>query len=714
MSYHNPSSAGNSSHLRAIIWLVVSLTVFACLPEMMSGNYLPKTFWAALTVGLGLALILPRRPYSLRLSLLGLVWISYLGWALLSLSWAVAPRVGFERWLALLLPTLAYLLARRSRFWESDLFWKLFCVLTGLVSIIGILQYFFPSLPLIHSFPGTAVPRGTLGHRNYASMYFMVTLPFIAWYYFRARGWPTLLPFSSLILGTAFMLLAKTRGAWLSLIVGVIFFLAAGGLRKIYQNLRRVLIAAGMVFILLVMIITVQPPSEVAGLMASKADFLATAAKIMDTHVREKLWRESLGLTDPLIGAGFGNLPIVATPSAPEAKVKTLNWEVHNDYLQAYVDLGIPGLLLFCLTFAFLILLAWKGKTQGLILGAGVSIVGIAVMQFTTFTSEKVGSQIWLAGVAAILNAAAGERPVIKFRVPGWAALGTNYLTVIWLIVFSVIVGYTIRGDRELRRDMDEIQKVLAYQEILDNSEQYSAREVDFVRKQGLYDRLRIQNRLNWLLTRVLPAMSFDANMRHISCHQLAGLAMSMKEYSTAGAFARKALELHPNDLTSLAYLAKIAMIEGQNDEALGYLKQGVEVFGYNPYAPFFCVHLAGFYRQRGMYIKVMQIEEKLEANRIRPPDDLYPANMSKDIPIDLEFDWNDCCPEPKYDLYIWETGEEAPEEPIISGITSSRVRLKEELEPGKVYIWRVRAVGRYGEELGDPWVFRTKKMVCD
>jgi len=98
-----------------IPWLIVSLVAFACLPGIMSGNYLPKTFWAAAMVGVGFVLVPPRRPYSFSLTLLGAAWLTYLAWALLSLLWAVQPRVGFERWLALILPTLAYLLAKRTR-----------------------------------------------------------------------------------------------------------------------------------------------------------------------------------------------------------------------------------------------------------------------------------------------------------------------------------------------------------------------------------------------------------------------------------------------------------------------------------------------------------------------------------------------------------------------------------------------------------------------
>jgi len=204
-----------------MIWILVLLGAFACLPDMMSGNYLPKTFWAAVTVCIGFALLPSRRPYSLELSLLGAVWLAYLGWALLSLSWAVQPRVGFERWLALLLPTLAYLLARRTRFWESEAFWLALSILAGLVALIGILQYFSPAFPVIHIFPGTAVPRATMGSRNYASMYLMVISPYILIQYLRIRGWRSAISLITLILSLLFLLLAKTRGAWVGLSVGL-------------------------------------------------------------------------------------------------------------------------------------------------------------------------------------------------------------------------------------------------------------------------------------------------------------------------------------------------------------------------------------------------------------------------------------------------------------------------------------------------------------
>ena len=122
-----------------LFWVPIALTSLVFVPGgMMQCHYLPKTFWAATWLAIGFmflrpvsppssspsALRVPRSAFSL--TPLGVTWLAYSVWILLSMIWAVQPRVSFERWLALLLPTLAYLLARRTRFWESDAFWTFF------------------------------------------------------------------------------------------------------------------------------------------------------------------------------------------------------------------------------------------------------------------------------------------------------------------------------------------------------------------------------------------------------------------------------------------------------------------------------------------------------------------------------------------------------------------------------------------------------------
>ncbi len=693
----------------AIIWLLVSLAVFAALPGMMSGNYLPKIFWVVLTVGIGLALLAPRRGEGFSLSLLGGVWLTYLAWALLSLAWALQPRVALERWLVMLVLSLAYLLAGRTRFWESPLFWRGFSLIAGLAALIGILQYYLPSFAPANYFPGTAVPRGTMGHRNYAGMYFMVTLPFLARYYFSARGKEALLPFAALVLGMGFLLLGKTRGAWLGLAAGVVFFLIAGGGKKLARCRRRAAGLAGTFLAVIIFAVVVKPPGPVAKLMAGKADLIQTGKTVLDPRNRLEFWREVPLITNPLLGAGFGNFPIVATPPDREGKVKTLNWEVHNDYLQAYVDLGVPGAVLFLGVFIILILSAWRGRGRGLILAAGVSIVGLAVMQFTVFTMEVVSTQVWIAGVAAILNRPSPLRPITKIPWPARIALPVNYLLVLGLLLLALAIGFTIRGDREFRSVQGETEKVLAYRTALEKGEDYPEAVRHRLRRELEYARFRLQMRLNRLVDRILPTMFFDSNMRHISCHQFAGLAWSLNDHRLTEKFARPALNLHPYDRTALTYLAAITLQEGRLAEAARYLEKGFAIFGPNPYRPFFGENLARLCRARSDTFRAGEILEMMEANRVAAPRSPSPPSRTRAVPVDGRLAWEECRGAVVYDVYLWPEGErEFSPRAIATGLKDNRFRPGKDLLPETTYIWRVRARGRYGEKLSELWSFRT------
>lgn len=687
-----------------ILWLLVSLVVFPFLPGMMSGNYLPKMFWVSATVGLGLALLPPRLEGVFRLSRLGAVWLAYLGWALISLTWAPSPRVGFERWLVMILFTLAYLLAARTRFWESKFFWRGFCLVAILASAVGILQYYFPDLPLVNSFPGTAVPRSTMGHRNYSAMYFMVILPFLAWYYFSARGRESLLSFLALLFALGFLLLAKTRGAWLGVMAGAAFFFLAGGGRKLVGRRTRIGWLAGGVLAAMFLAIAVRPAEPVARLMAGKADLIQTVGTVLDPRDRLEFWSGIPGLTDPLFGAGFGNFPIVATPSVRDGLVMSLNWEVHNDYLQAYVDLGVPGAVLFVLLFAVLIGLAWRGRRRGVLLAAGTAIFGLAVMQFTVFTMFVVSVQAWIAGVAAVLNNQEKTEPFFQCRFPSGAARALNIMAVIWLAVFALAIGYSIRGDIELRKTHNELRQYLSLEKMLEIRERIHPRD----RESLGFERVKIEQRLQRLTGKILPSVFFDANMKHLHCFQLARLAEQLSEYPTAGEFARIALELHPHDRINLATIAEIALKEGRRESAYAYLKRGVELFGCNPYHPFFAENLAQLYRDQGDPAAALAIEEKLESNVVGPLANPYPANLERRTPTRLVLSWDPVPAGESYDVFIWTTGDPTPDYPRFSGLRESRIPREITLRPGTTYIWRVRAVGRYGEELGDLWVFRT------
>jgi len=710
MPDYNPSSARLVHPLKTVIWLLVSLVTFVCLPGMMSANYLPKTLWATVTIAAGLAVIRPRNSSRIILTSLGAIWAGYMAWALISLIWAVQPRVGVERWLALLLPTLAYLLAKRTRFWESELFWTCFCVIIGVVTLIGLLQYFFPSFPFVHGFPGTAVPRATMGQRNYTSMYLVVTIPFVVKQYFRTRGWRQLIPMSALIFSIFFLVLARTRGAWIGLLIGFLYLLIAGGGSRILENKRKLfllILPSAIVFILA--LYSGLPVGKKSGFRGKK-NFCQTAKSILDPRQRLNFWQPCWAVTDPILGAGFGNFPIVVTPYSfiKQEGVKALNWEVHNDYLQAYVDLGVPGAVLFCLMVGLMLRLAWRGRRSGLILAAGAAVIGLAFMQFTTFTSEKVSTLLWIAGVVAILNSQVWIRPYFSKKIYSRMALTGNYLMVLWLIIFSLIVGYTIRGDLIFFKSKSIVQQVIKCEQVFKNPQEIPGGELESLRRQLPFLHADACHRLHILANRILPTMYFDANMKHINCSQFGGYAMELKDYADAAIFARTAFLIHPTDRISLKRLCEIKLMQYQFNYAINLLSKGIELFGYSPYQAYFCDELIALYEYLGMAEPAEHIREKMSRNTVSEPRDPSPKNRSTAVPIDIVLNWNDCNAALTYEIYLRRRGEKIPPEPTASRLIRSEFHPPGGLKSDTTYIWRVKAIGKYGEEKGKIWCFRS------
>ncbi len=704
--------AASSERIKWAWWFLVCLCALATLPGMMSGNFLPKSAWAALSAGIGL-IFLSRSQSPVRVTALGLAWTAYLVWSLLSLFWAPSPQAGFERWLMFLVPTLAYLLAARTRFWEADAFWLAFSILAGLIALIGIGQYSIPDFFLDSWFQGTAVPRATMGQRNYAGMYFMITLPFqlAAWY--RMRGAKSVVPLAAFILSLIFLIVSRTRGAWLGTGAGLAFAVLGGGARKPFGKRRRTLALLLMgLFALGAGFLALRPSSSVREGLGWKNRMETTVESIFSFQQRLEYWKPCLGITPVVQGAGFGNFPVLASPFNPDRTVKTLNWEVHNDYLQAFVDLGSVGLGLFLLFCGLLVRAAWRRRHDGLGLAAGWAVVGLLAMQFTTFTSEVMSALLWMAGVIAILNFPAREKPVFSLRVPPGAVRAGLVLAGVVLLAVAAAAGLAIRGDYALRETLARGGEALDLKELL-------AAEKDPARAQKLASawasaRGKVSDRMEELRRDYLPLMWYDANMRHIYLHQMTELAFRLESPYQADWLSRLALELHPADRSALGMLAFNALREGRMEEAESLLRRGVETFGTDPYFPFFAENLANLAEALGRSEEAGDLRRRLEEYRVPVPDDPFPLDRSAVAEPLLEFTWKSGSREVRDDFYLWEVGKKEPEYPALSGLRGNRAAPPCHLAPGRVYFWRIVSRGRFGDERGPIWCFRLLPAAAD
>ncbi len=698
-----------------IFWLLTCFTVFAVYKESISSNYLPKTVWASLSLGLGFLFIMPLRSVhpTIELTRLGGLWLAYLAWIVLSFAWSAQPRVGFERLLALLLPTCAYLFARRVRFWEKRIFWDICCAIVCCVALLGLLQYSVPEkhLPgfykwLRETFPGTANPRSSLGHRNYASIYLLTVAPYIGWRYFKSRNWrDAVLPLATLLLMCLFVLLARTRSAWAGALVASGFFLAAGGYRKLAQYRIRLIPFAAALLIGLCLFPFVKPATEDVEQISNKTENVET---IMDPGNRLALWRVTLGITNPLIGCGFGNFPIAVTPYSLNAKVKTLNWEVHNDYLQAYLDLGIPGTLLFLAATLYAVWLGWRGRRDALLLAAGMSIVGIAVAQGVEFTSEKVSTLLWIGATVAILNNNPTDpKPLVRWQTPRGAVTLGRLTLGLYLIGFAIVVGYSLRGDHAFwvaeatANGLRQVKKEYVAVENKPLAErQKETRTYETNRK-------IFETELKKLMEKIAPSMQFDPNTRHVLFHKYMLLSKEFEFDEPMRFFASQALALHPTDQVARLMLVSWEAKQQNLDRATQLLEEGVKAFRYNPHSDL-TRNLIQIYQHQGKTDLAEAIQAESRRRWVLMPTPIFPAPSAKDIPTNPVLTWTASEVACTYDVYLWKTGDDTPSEPLLRGLPKNEAQL-EDLDPETTYFWKVRANGyKTDEQICDMQAFRT------
>ena len=576
-------------------WLGVMLAAAFFLPAMMSAFFLPKVAWAAFALAAGYCLAAPRPPRPWRPSLLGVAWGAYLLWALASAVWAPSPRVVLDRWLVLALATAAYPLAMRSRFWQSDRFWAPFWGLIVLLCTIGFVQ----NLPSAESpgswawrlggwIPSRGHPSITMGYRNQAAMFLAIVLPFAFWRAFASsRRTVRALSILAALLMLVFIIVVRTRAAWLGLCGGMGFVFLLGLWRRLRQMPGRSFGVAALLLLAL-LVVPLSPGSGGAGgLMAKSVPRLKRSLTRALMSIprggdegRLEMWRLAIAHFRPL-GVGLGCLPMDIGPD--RAKVVQLNWEIHNDYLQNLADLGIPGFLAFVAVFVALLRLAWLRRNRGAALAAGMAVCTLAIMLVFTFLSRRIDSLLWMVGVAAILSGIGDDSK----RAGGWTpprglVRTGDFALAAALAFYGAMAARAAWADHALFRNVEKPQVPL--QTLADD---------------------------------VLPRLDVDTTIAHIQAHQYALLALRAKQPAAAAEFARGGLAVYPVDRGLYQIMAMAAYAQGHMTDAVRLQERAVELMGDAPSVPGL-ERLGLFYRRTGQVGKAEQAA--IRARQIATP----------------------------------------------------------------------------------------------
>lgn len=570
-------------------WLIAAPLAAAAVfhPAIVSAYYLPKLAWLSAAAGVGflfLALARRRAEATLRLSPLLLAYSAYALWALCSAAWAPAPWVVADRWIQIFLMGALALLASKSRFWRSEAFWNVALGFLCILALVGIAQS-APAASRQGSWawwiggwiPSRGYPSITMGYRNQAAMFLALALPFAVWRGFASRRKASAaLALLCAALAVAFIVIARTRSAWLGLCAaGLWVFFAGIGRRSARFAPRAFALPALMMLLLLSVPLT--PGLGAGGLLAKSVPRLKrnlTQALMSIPQGgdagRLDMWRFAARHIAPL-GVGLGCFPIDAV--ALEDNVLQLNWEVHNDYLQNLVDLGLPGLLLFLALGAAAMRAAWLGRYRGETLAAGATFTALLTMLFFTFLARRLDSLIWVALAGGVLHRASRRDAwALAIRLSAAPQRLLSGVLGIALLIWAILAAVAMQAD---------------------------ARLSDLLRT-APPDRRQLDQVTFPAATRALRSMRADTTVGHIHAHEFALLAARARLPEHIDRFARMGLQRHPGDRGLYELRARAAMLRGVLTEAIALQEKAVALAEPSPPARSL-ERLSAYYARAGL-----------------------------------------------------------------------------------------------------------------
>ncbi|MCZ6632328.1 MAG: tetratricopeptide repeat protein [bacterium] len=430
----NPKTPPTKPHLRPFD--IVLMATVVLVPLIYEENWVFVAFYTKLLVfQIGLCAlyatwVLNRQSIgAFRTSPIFLPLGLYISLSTLSIFWAINPVEALVH-IAQHVGLLLFFLVLFNNLTPQDLPRHLppIVITATLVAFTGILQFAGWGM---HGIPSAGLPSGTMGYRNYAAMYMILSLPLGVFLFLQARRISQIGLWGFCIsLMFIFLICTRTRGAWLGLATACVIAGLVGLIYKRHslidpkQPRPHILIAlAGL--ILTVLFVALVPPNMGArGIerqSPAKADLIQAITSPTTTSSiqnRLDLSRHTLEMIAdaPLLGVGMGNwqftYPIydggdtVWKGSAPRRP--------HNDYLWAAAELGLPGLALF-LWFLTQVMLqtlrlfkSVNTASQRLFaLCLGISLLALMGHAFFSFPRERIAPSMlfWmLVAFVAILD----------------------------------------------------------------------------------------------------------------------------------------------------------------------------------------------------------------------------------------------------------------------------------------------------------------------
>lgn len=463
---------------------IIGVAVLALLSPGLSEESLavePETYKTAFAVGLvGVFLLfwLLTNPFNKATKIVKsnfyLPIIAFVLWNVVSFIWLIDIEAGLLATTQYLSMAIGFFLVLNLSYEDESyikLLLKLLVIAGFLVSLLGLLQYYFPHSQDIQTFSRQAVrPAASFGNKNMSSQFLVLTLPISVVFLWRAHRLKNIIFYTTTsTVITWFLTHTYTRGGWVAVLTQAVFLAAFFVLDKIKKQggnpvpadtkdkkfatrtIKNIIIVIGIIVYLIG--INYNDEREFGNnKIADRAQSIITG----DDSGRLPAWANTLNLIkyNWLIGVGSGNWEASYPPYYDSIIPDVIYNErvrlrrLHNSYLEIFSNTGTIGFA-FLLWLLFLtvkavshILLNASHPQRYLVLSMALSLIGFSVSAMISFPLRVyLPGLIVLVYIGAIASIyAKTKRPNIKDKANYWYLSATTTKILIPILVLLAIV----------------------------------------------------------------------------------------------------------------------------------------------------------------------------------------------------------------------------------------------------------------------------------
>lgn len=389
-------------------------------------------YMVALDLAVILFLIARKNDYQLAAAkvfsnIFSLLYLAFFALCGLSIFYAINPTESIVCYVRMLATIVSFFNIAIVLYNQSQTF-KVIAQLLGLILFIESCQTISQFLQNENNQDFTQLImglKGTAGNKNIFAAGLVAKVPFVLYCLYRFKlPWKII---NTAILFTAAwaIVLVSARASYLSLLLVVLMFIVLLILQyRKEKRLDTLLFQLGTVVVMIVAAFFISntqlnevkvSQEEASQSFGSATDRVLSITETNDesNQVRFRLWAHAVDYTKhhPVVGCGVGNWKIA---SIPYQRTITNDLFVpvhaHNDYLEMFAEMGIPGGLLYLSLFLFITLFAIRTyfseateETRLKIVFAYMAFVTYMVDAMFNFPTERPISQVFFATLAAII-----------------------------------------------------------------------------------------------------------------------------------------------------------------------------------------------------------------------------------------------------------------------------------------------------------------------